>query len=243
MNGRQAQGVAGPGTIEPRWGSERGHVDLGWLEAYYTFSFASHYDPARRGFRSLRAVNERWLAPRAGFGEHPHTNVEILTVVLGGELEQRDPGGRTRLAAGDMQRLTAGRGICHAEFNPSWHARTHYLEVWIEPDRVGLQPGRDQRPLPGDTDGVLQVVGGPTDGNGRLTIHQDVEALFGRVAAGERAGRRLARGRHAWLQILAGAVAANGQALEAGDGAAIGAGERLSLCALQPAEVLLLDLA
>jgi redox-sensitive bicupin YhaK (pirin superfamily) len=232
----------GPGAVVPHRGRERGHEDLGWLEAYYTFSFASHYDPARRGFRSLRALNERWLAPRAGFGEHPHANVEILTLVLEGVLAQRDGTGTTLLGAGEVQRLTTGRGMCHDEFNPSWQERAHYLELWIEPDHADLPPGREQRPLPEDTGGALQVVGGRADGNGILAIHQDVEALFGRVAPGARARRALARGRHGWLQILAGAVEVNGQLLEAGDGAAIGAGAQLALLAVSPAAVLLLDL-
>ncbi|HSB70051.1 MAG TPA: pirin family protein [Candidatus Methylomirabilis sp.] len=230
-------------VVVPCRGRERGHVNLGWLEAYYTFSFASHYDPTRRGFRSLRALNERWLAPRSGFGEHPHANVEILTLVLEGALEQRDRNGKWTLSAGEVGRLTAGAGVSHDEVNASWHEHAHYLEVWIEPDRADLPPSQERRALPRNgAQRALQVIGAPREGSGLLQLHQGVETLFGRLTAGEGVVRAMARGRHAWIQILAGIVNANGQVLEAGDGAAISSGERLWLLAVTPAEFLLLDL-
>ena len=230
-------------VVAPRRGEDRGHVNLGWLEAYYTFSFASYNDPERRGFRSLRALNECWLAPRAGFGEHPHANVEIVTLVLEGTLEQRDRSRKTLVTAGEVQRLTAGYGMNHDEFNPSWRERAHYLELWIEPDRADLPPGREKWCLPRGGRGALHLIAASEDGGGVLQIHENVETLFGRLAAGERVARTLARGRYAWLQVIKGAVDANGQILETGDGATIGPGDQLELVAVSPAEVLLLELA
>ncbi len=230
-------------VVNLRRARDRGHVNLGWMDARYTFSFASYDDPGWRGFRCLRALNERWLAPRSGFGEHPHANMEILTLVLQGTIEQHDGRGTAILGAGELQRLTAGYGVSHTEFNASWNERAHYLEFWIEPERADLPPSRQQRPLPrGGERGALHIIGARGDGNGILQIHQDVETLFGRLGAGERVTRAMTPGRHAWIQILAGAVSANGELLEAGDGAAVSPGQRLALLAVSPASLLLLDL-
>jgi quercetin 2,3-dioxygenase len=230
-------------AVNLRRARERGHANLGWLDAQYTFSFASYDDPAWRGFRSLRALNERWLAPRSGFSEHPHANMEILTLVLEGALEQHDHHGKAILNAGDLQRLTAGHGVSHAEFNASWHERVHYLECWITPERMGLLPSRQQQPLPRNGDrGGLHVIGARGHGNGILQIHQDVETLFGRLGAGERVTRAMAPRRYGWIQVLTGTVNVNGSVLEAGDGAAMGAGEQLALLAVSPASVLFFDL-
>jgi redox-sensitive bicupin YhaK (pirin superfamily) len=232
------------GVVIPRRARERGHANLGWLDAYYTFSFASYNDPAWRGFRSLRALNEQWLAPRSGFGEHAHANVEIVTLVLEGTLEQRDRSGKTLLTAGTVQRLTAGYGISHDEFNPSWRERVHYVELWIEPGRADLAPSLEKRSLPsGDDRGGLHVFGAPEDGSDVLRIHQNVATLFGRFAEGERVTRAMVRGCYAWVQILTGVVTVNGWILEAGDGAAICAGGQVDLVAAGPAELLYLELS
>jgi redox-sensitive bicupin YhaK (pirin superfamily) len=229
--------------VVPIFRQDRGHVNLGWLEAYYAFSFANHYDPARRGFRALRVLNEGWLAPRSGFGDHPHTNREILTYVLEGRLEQREhTGDRSCITAGELQRLTTGGGMSHDEFNPSGREWTHYLEFWIVPERQGLLPSRERRLLPGGQAG-LRVVGARDARDGTLRIHQDVVLVSGILTAGERAAYRIACGRHAWLQLIQGAITVNGVALQAGDGATFSHEAQLAIAAARPAEFLILDLA
>ena len=227
-------------TLRPS--AQRGGADYDWLKTRHTFSFDTYHDPEWMHFRSLRVINEDWVAPGRGFGMHPHRDMEIVTYVLEGALEHKDSlGNGSVIRPGDAQRMSAGTGIVHGEANPSAEEPVHLLQIWILPEKRGLAPGYEQKTLP-PWQG-LRLVAGPKGGNGALTLHQDAELWVARLAAGETAEHALAPGRHAWVQVARGAVELNGTRLSQGDGAGVSEEQAIRLKALEPAEVLVFDLA
>jgi redox-sensitive bicupin YhaK (pirin superfamily) len=231
--------------IRVRKAAERGHFDHGWLDTYHTFSFADYYDPAHVGFRSLRVINDDRVAPGQGFGMHGHRDMEIVTYVLEGALEHRDSmGNGSVLRAGELQRMTAGTGVRHSEFNPSDTQWVHLYQIWLLPDRKGLTPGYEQRAVPGGHEpGRFRLVASPDGADGSLTIHQDVRLFLTTLLPGQAVTQLIEHGRAAWLQVLRGSVNVLGHDLSAGDGAAVTDEEAVAVRAAAPSEVLLFDLA
>ncbi len=233
--------------IRVRKASERGHLDHGWLDTYHTFSFADYYDPAHTRFRALRVMNEDRIGAGQGFGMHPHRDMEIVTYVLEGALSHNDSlGTGSVIRAGEFQRMTAGTGVLHSEFNPSETESVHLYQIWILPDRRGLTPSYEQRSFEGDGQGprgACRLVASPDGRDGSLTIHQDTRLYLSSLEAGEEARHDLAPGRHAWLQVLRGRVELNGQPLSEGDGAAVSDETGLDILGTDSAQVLLFDLA
>ncbi len=230
--------------LQVRKAHERGHANHGWLDTYHTFSFADYYDPAHLGFRSLRVINEDWVEPGSGFGMHGHRDMEIVTCVLEGALEHRDSmGNGAVLRPGEFQRMSAGTGIRHSEFNPSASERVHLYQVWLLPERNGLRPSYEQKAFnPEGHRGTLRLVASPDATEEALTIHADVRVYLATLAPGEAVSHRLAPLRHAWLQVLRGRVDANGVALDTSDGLAISDEAVLSVTGTSASEVMLFDL-
>jgi redox-sensitive bicupin YhaK (pirin superfamily) len=231
--------------IVVRKASERGHVDHGWLNSYHTFSFAGYRDPQYMGFRSLRVMNEDRVAPGQGFGTHEHRDMEIVTFVLGGALEHKDSMGNGEiLKPGEFQRITAGTGITHSEFNPSTDEPTHFYQIWLLPERKDIEPSYEQKSFdPAGRRNHLQLVASRDAAEGSLLIHQDARVYLSCFEEGQTVSHTLKSGRHAWLQVLRGAVTLNGQSLETSDGAAVSDETALEIVADQPAEVMLFDLS
>jgi hypothetical protein len=231
--------------ITKRPASARGHFNHGWLDTFHTFSFADYHDPAAMGFRSLRVINEDRVAPAAGFGMHPHRDMEIVTYVLDGALAHQDStGSQGTIRRGVVQRMSAGTGITHSEFNASKTDPVHLLQIWIMPDRRGATPRYEDRVFPeADRHNRLRQIVSPDGADGSLDIHQDARIFSGLLDAGQRIAQPLAPGRHAWVQLAAGKVSVNGVTLEAGDGAAISDETSVDITAAAPAEVLVFDLA
>jgi len=230
--------------ISIRHSSERGATRLDWLDSRHTFSFSDCYDPKQMGFRSLRVINDDRVAPAGGFGTHGHRDMEILTYVLEGSLEHRDSlGTGSVLRRGDVQRMSAGTGIRHSEFNPSKTEPVHFLQIWLIPEESRLQPEYEQKHFADeDKCSRLRLVVSRDGRDGSLAIHQDAEVYAALVPPGERLSHRLRSGRHAWLQVADGAVILNGRTLEAGDGAAVSDEPLLEITGTETAEVLLFDL-
>ena len=230
-------------TVRPA--RERGHADHGWLSTYHTFSFADYYDPAYMGFRDLRVINEDYVQPGRGFGTHPHRDMEIITCVLEGALQHRDNmGNGSIIRPGDVQRMSAGSGITHSEFNPSPADVVHLLQIWLLPDTPGLTPEYEQRTFPDEEKkGRLRVIASRDGRDGSVRIHQDVDLYAAILHPGEEVASQLDPERRAWLQVARGSVALNGKRLHAGDGAAVDKESRLVLRGVGAAEVLLFDLA
>lgn len=228
-----------------RHANERGHANHGWLDTWHTFSFADYYEPAQMGFRSLRVINEDRVAPGQGFGMHAHRDMEIVTIVLSGALEHRDSLGNGEvLRPGELQRMSAGTGIRHSEFNPSASEPVHLYQIWLQPNAKGLTPSYEQKAF--DTAGQgnrLRLVASPDGRDGALTIHQDAELYLAALGEGTRVAHPLRPGRAAWLQVLRGSVTVNGAALHTSDGVAISAESTLTIEAASAAEILLFDLA
>ncbi|HEX6212054.1 MAG TPA: pirin family protein [Methylomirabilota bacterium] len=224
---------------------ERGHADHGWLDTWHTFSFSDYYDPRFMGFRSLRVINEDVVAPGRGFPTHGHRDMEIITYVLRGVLQHRDSlGTGSLIRPGEVQRMSAGTGVRHSEANPSTAEPVHLLQIWIEPARVGLEPGYEQKAF-GEEDkrGRLRLVASPDGAEGSVTIHQDTRVYATLLDAGQRVVHRLAPGRHAWVHVARGSLTLDGQRLAAGDGAAVSGESSVTLVGEQSAEALLFDLA
>lgn len=230
--------------ITRRPSQERGHANHGWLNTYHTFSFANYYDPAHMGFRALRVINEDWVQPGNGFGTHPHRDMEIITYVLEGALEHKDSmGNGSIISPGDVQRMSAGTGITHSEYNPSRSEPVHLLQIWLLPREKGLTPSYEQRTFtPDEKRGTWRLIAAPDGRDGAVTIHQDVDLFATILETGERVTYRLQPTRHAWLQVIRGPLRANGLSLQAGDGAAVSDEERLDIDAGETAELLLFDL-
>ena len=230
--------------ITLRRAHERGHAQHGWLESYHTFSFADYYDPQHTGFRTLRVINEDRVQPGKGFGTHPHRDMEIISYVLEGALEHKDSlGTGSIITPGEVQRMSAGTGVSHSEFNPSGSELVHFLQIWLLPERAGLPPSYEQRAFPAEEKrGKLRLVASRDGREGSVTIHQAVDLYTSLLNPGEVVTHRLTPGRHAWVQVARGAVRFNDTALSAGDGAAVSEETLLTVVAKDQAEVLLFDL-
>jgi quercetin 2,3-dioxygenase len=228
-----------------RKSSDRGHFNHGWLDTYHTFSFGDYYDQEQMGFRALRVMNEDRIAPGAGFGMHGHRDMEIVTYVLSGALAHKDSLGHEEvLRPGEFQRMTAGRGIRHSEFNPSQTEPVHLYQIWLLPREGGLTPSYEQKAFdPAGRDGRWQLVASPTGADGSLVIQQDARIYLAVLQPDQTLDFDLATGRHAWLQVLRGSVELNDAALATGDGAAVSDEPRLFVRAAPPAELMLFDLA
>ena len=222
----------------------RGTSRTGWLESRHSFSFGEYRDPQHMGFRSLRVINEDRVVPGAGFPTHAHRDMDILSIVLEGTLEHQDSlGNGTRIRPGEVQRMSAGTGIRHSEFNPSAAEPVHFLQIWIIPERSGLPPGYEQREFPPDERrGLLRLVASPDGAQGSLTVHQDARVFIGSLRAGGKVTYAVAPGRGVWLQVARGIVAFNGTEMREGDGAAAEHETALALEADTDTEVLLFDL-
>lgn len=234
-------------TLRPA--DQRGHANFGWLDSHHTFSFGNYYDPAHMGFRALRVINEDRVAGGGGFDTHPHRDMEILTYVLSGALSHRDSMGNTAtIGANEVQRITAGTGISHSEFNASETDPVHFLQIWIVPERRGLTPSYQEVTFPAETRrGQWKLLAAPDSTNGAIQINQDVKLYAALLNAGDQLSFSLAPGRHGWFQVARGAVNLNGLSLKAGDGAAISEETQLDVQAHNDSEdgseVLLFDLA
>ena len=227
--------------IQVRPGSERGRSKLGWLDSYHTFSFDRYYDPKHMSFRHLRVLNEDWVEGGKGFPMHPHRDMEILTYILEGALEHRDSlGTGSVIRPGEVQKMSAGRGITHSEFNASPDERVHLLQIWIMPARLGLDPGYEQKQIPIEANSGLRLIAAPDGRDGAVTIHQDTEVYAARLKSGAEATHALKPGRHAWVQVARGGVTLNGVAMQAGDGAAVSQEEEIKVRAEEGAEAELL---
>jgi redox-sensitive bicupin YhaK (pirin superfamily) len=230
-------------VISIRRASDRGHFDHGWLNTYHTFSFADYHDPAHMGFRSLRVLNDDRVAPGQGFGEHRHRDMEIVSYVLEGALAHRDSMGNSGvIRPGDVQRMSAGTGVQHSEFNGSRTEPVHFLQIWILPEARGTAPGYEQKTFPPETRrGKLRLIGSRDGREGSVTIRQDVDAYASVLEDGQNLRHVLAPGRHAWLQVAEGELELNGNRLDEGDGAAVSGEEELDIAG-KGAELLLFDL-
>jgi redox-sensitive bicupin YhaK (pirin superfamily) len=231
--------------LEVRHDSERGRSEIGWLSSRHSFSFADYFDPAQMGFRALRVINEDVVQPGGGFGTHPHRNMEILSYVVRGALEHRDSTGNgSVIRPGDVQRMSAGTGVLHSEFNASDSEVVHFLQIWLLPERQGLEPsyaqGRFSEEERADS---LRLVASRDGREGSLTVHQDVDVFAARLAPGKRVEYALQSERHAWVQVVGGDIDLNGTRLGAGDGAALGAEPALAFTARALSEFLVFDLA
>jgi redox-sensitive bicupin YhaK (pirin superfamily) len=228
-----------------RRSAERGHADHGWLRSQHTFSFADYHDPGQMGFGPLRVINEDRVAPGAGFGTHAHRDMEIISYVLEGGLEHKDSMGTgSVIRPGDVQRMSAGTGIAHSEYNASKSEPVHFLQIWIVPEQRGLRPSYEERAFPAaERQGRLRLIGSRDGREGSLTIHQDVDLFAALLAAGERVTYSARPGRGLWIQVARGKLELAGTVLEAGDGAALGDPGALELVGTEAAELLLFDLA
>jgi quercetin 2,3-dioxygenase len=234
--------------ITIRQAKERGHANHGWLDSHHTFSFADYYDPKNVHFRALRVMNEDRVAPGRGFGTHPHNDMEIITYVLQGELAHKDSMGTgSTIVPGEVQRMSAGTGVMHSEFNHSKAEEVHFYQIWIFPEKKGIEPSYEQKFFPDEEKlNQLRVIASPTAENGALKIHQDAKLLATILESGKSVTHELTKGRAAWIQVAAGSVNVNGRTLNAGDGASVTEEERVTLTGNangKKAEVLLFDLA
>ena len=222
----------------------RGAADHGWLKSRHTFSFADYHNPSMMGFASLRVVNEDWIEPGQGFGTHPHRDMEIVTYMIDGALEHKDSmGNGSVIRPGELQRMTAGTGIMHSEFNHSTEESAHLLQIWILPERNGLEPGYEQKLFPSEEKkNRWRVVASPNGRDDSLTIHQDVELLSTELDADARLDYAFNNGRRGFLQVVSGAIEVDGEQLTAGDAVAMQEHELLSILAIERSELLLFDM-
>jgi redox-sensitive bicupin YhaK (pirin superfamily) len=236
--------IKGDVMMRIRPAAERGHADHGWLKTSYSFSFNTYHDPAHMGFRSLRVINEDVVMPGQGFGMHGHRDMEIVTYVIRGALEHRDSlGNGGILRAGELQRMTAGTGIRHSEFNPSADEPVHLYQIWLFPERAGLVPSYEQKAFePRGEAGALRLVASPDGQDGSLTIHQDAQVFLGSLEPGQVLVHALKPARHGWIQVVRGSLRLGGQVLDTSDGAAVSDEPSLRIEALEPAQVMLFDL-
>lgn len=227
-----------------RKSNERGHANHGWLDTYHSFSFGQYHDPAHMGFRTLRVINEDRITGGAGFGTHPHQNMEILTWVLDGSLEHKDStGGGSVIRPGTIQRMSAGSGITHSEFNHSKTDSAHLLQIWLLPEKRGLTPSYEEKTFdPGEWSGKFRVLASPSARDGSVAIHQDVELSVADFAAGQSTTETIRPGRHAWVQIVSGRHTINGHEVEAGDGVTISGEDALRIETSEPGQILWFDL-
>lgn len=230
--------------IKIRRSEERGGANYGWLDTKYTFSFSNYYDPDQMGFRALRVINEDYIEPNQGFPTHGHKDMEILTYVIAGELSHKDSmGNGETIHPGEVQRMTAGTGVLHSEYS-SPTDRTHLLQIWILPEKNGLQPGYEQILFPPEEKhGKLKLVASRGGDGGSIHVNQDVSLYSSILSAGEQLEHKLANNRHAWLQLISGQLDLNGETLKRGDAAAISRVEILRIRSeADKTEFLLFDL-
>ena len=231
--------------ITLRKAEDRGHANHGWLDSYHTFSFANYYDPKHMGFRALRVINEDRVTPGKGFGTHGHKDMEIITYVLNGAVEHKDSlGTGSIIKPGEVQRMSAGTGILHSEFNHSKTDAVHFLQIWLLPEKNGLPASYEQRAFAfAENPGQLLLVAAKDGREGAVTVHQDVDLYAAVLEPNQRVSHTLKPQRHAWVQVARGEVTLNGLSLEKGDGAAISEESNVVIEATTDAEILLFDLA
>ncbi len=231
--------------ITVRKAGERGHAEHGWLDSWHTFSFADYYDPKHMGFRSLRVINEDRVAAGKGFPTHPHRDMEIISYVLDGALEHKDSMGTgSVIRSGDVQRMTAGTGVTHSEFNGSRDDSVHFLQIWLLPEARNLKPGYEQKHFSKeDRQGKFKLVASRDGADGAVVVHQDVKLYAGLFAEGESAKYELGKGRYAWLHVARGKMRANGVELSAGDALQVSDEAVLEVTGVDNAEALLFDLS
>jgi len=230
--------------IEIRPGDARGRTQVSWLDSRHTFSFGEYYDPEQMGFRALRVINDDQVAPGGGFDTHPHRDMEIVTYVLDGALQHRDSlGNGSVIRPGEVQRMSAGTGIRHSEFNASRQEPVHLLQIWFLPAQRGTEPSYEQRPLPPGVRAALTLIASPDGRDGSVTVHQDVAIYAAQLEPGMTVTHSLAPGRHAWVQLARGRGHLNEQPLVAGDGAAVSDERLLTFRSNAPSELIVFDLA
>ena len=231
--------------ITLRGSRERGHFDHGWLNTYHTFSFDQYYDPRYMGFRTLRVINEDFVAPGRGFPMHAHRDMEIITYILEGALQHQDSmGNGSIIRPGDVQKMTAGTGVRHSEKNSSNEERVHLLQIWILPDTVDLEPGYEQKAFTEDERrGVLRLIASSDGRDGSVTVRQDMSLFASILGAGESVKYDMDQTRYGWIQVARGAISVNGQRAAQGDGAIAMGESSLEIVAEESAEILLFDLA
>ncbi|HVJ20224.1 MAG TPA: pirin family protein [Polyangiaceae bacterium] len=231
--------------INLRPAAERGHADHGWLDSYHSFSFADYYDPRHMGFRALRVINEDRVQPGRGFPSHPHRDMEIVSYVLDGALEHKDSlGTGSVIKPGDVQRMTAGTGVVHSEYNASRTDLVHFLQIWILPEQRSLTPGYEQKSFSTEEKrGRLRLVASRDGREGSVTVHQDVALYATRLDPGQRVIHQVSPGRHVYVQVTQGAITLGGEVLMAGDGAALSEVSSVDIEGSVDAEALLFDLA
>lgn len=231
--------------ITLRKSAERGHANHGWLDTYHSFSFANYYDPKHMGFRALRVINEDKVSSSAGFGMHGHQDMEIITYVLEGALEHKDSiGNGAIIKPGEVQRMSAGTGIMHSEFNHSKTDSVHLLQIWLLPDTKGLQPSYEQREFAvAKTPNQLHLVAAKDGREGAVRVHQDVDLYAAVLEPNTQVSYSLSPDRHAWVQVARGEITLNGLPMKQGDGAAISRESEVAIAASDASEILLFDLA
>lgn len=229
---------------EIRRSHERGFADHGWLKSYHTFSFADYFDPEHVEFGPLRVINEDRVAPGAGFGTHGHRDMEIISYVLAGELAHKDSmGNGSTIRPGDVQRMSAGTGVRHSEFNPSQTEGVHFLQIWIQPDRQGIEPSYEERRFsPSEKRGRLRLIASPDKADGSVLIHQDARVYAGLFDADESATLNVGGGRRVYVHVARGSVSANGTVLSTGDALKLSDTQQLRIENGKEAEVLVFDL-
>ncbi|HWN29984.1 MAG TPA: pirin family protein [Burkholderiales bacterium] len=228
-----------------RKSAERGYFDYGWLKTYHTFSFADYFDREHTSFGSLRVINEDFVQAGKGFGTHPHRDMEIITYILEGQLAHKDSMGTgSIIKRGDVQRMSAGTGVTHSEFNASQSETVHLLQIWILPKYTGMQPSYEQKYFDArEKQDRLRLVASPEGRDGSVAIHQDVSMYAGILSKGKELSHSLANGRRAYAHVARGALETNGERLETGDGAKITDENKITLATLEDTELLLFDLA
>ena len=231
--------------LKLRRSQDRGHANHGWLDTWHTFSFADYHDPDEMGFGALRVINDDRVQPGRGFGMHGHRDMEIITYILDGALEHKDSmGNGSVIRRGDVQRMSAGKGVLHSEFNPSPTDPVHLLQIWIEPNVTGIRPSYEERRFAAEQrQGRLRLVASPDGRDSSVMIHQDTCVYATLLDAGDAVTHQLAPGRKAYVHVARGAVEVNGERLTGGDGAKIGAESKITFAKAEGAEILLFDLA
>jgi len=228
-----------------RKSQDRGYADHGWLKSYHSFSFAGYYDPAHMGWGNLRVINEDRVAPGMGFGKHGHRDMEIISYVLSGELAHQDSMGNVKgIPPGDVQRMSAGSGVMHSEFNHAQGQTTHFLQIWIEPNVTGIAPSYEQKTIPAEEKrGTLRLVASPDGAQGSVAIHADAALYAGLFDGNESAELALNPARKGYVHVVRGGLEVNGQGLSAGDAVLLEGESRITLARGADAEVLVFDLA
>jgi redox-sensitive bicupin YhaK (pirin superfamily) len=228
-----------------RRSKDRGHADHGWLKSFHSFSFGGYYDPAHMGWGNLRVINEDRIAPGTGFGTHGHRDMEIISYVMAGNLAHKDSMGNVKgIPPGDVQRMSAGTGVQHSEFNHAPDETTHFFQIWITPNVTGIAPSYEQKNFSAaEKDGVLRLVASPDGAQGSVTVHADARMYIGHLHASQRAELQLNPARKAYVHLMHGALQVNGQALQSGDALLVEGESQLTFSEGDAAQVILFDLS